>query len=72
MIYSNFKIGDAVIRKWNNRLYYICHDVDSEKWEFIIDATKGQKFSKCKTCEYFGNLRLATKTEIERGYADVF
>ena len=33
--HSNFKIGDAVIRRWNNRLYYICHDADNDKWEFL-------------------------------------
>ena len=41
--HSNFKIDDAVIRKYNNRLYYICHDVDNDKWEFLISPVKGQK-----------------------------
>ena len=72
MKHSNFKIGDAIVRKWNNRLYYICHDVDDDKWEFLISPVKGQKVSKCKTCEYFGNMRLATTEEINIGYAKEF
>lgn len=71
-MYSNFKIGDAVIRRWNNSLYYICHDIDSDKWEFLIDQTKGQKFSKCKVAECFSNLRLATEQEQKQGYAKEF
>ena len=72
MQYSNFKIGDAVIRRWNNRLYYICHDVYSDKWEFLISPVKGQRVSKCDVCEYFGNMRLATNDEIITGYAKEF
>lgn len=72
MKHSDFKFGDAVVRKWNNRVYYICHDVDSDKWEFMIDPIKDQKLSKCKVCEMFRNLRLADETEIRRGYADEF
>lgn len=71
-MYSNFKIGDAVIRRWNNSLYYICHDIDSDKWEFMIDQTKGQKFSKCKVSECFSNLRPATEQEQKQGYAKEF
>ena len=72
MKHSNFKIGDAIVRKWNNRLYYICHDVDNDKWEFLISPVKGQKVSKCDVCEYFGNMRLATTKEINIGYAKEF
>ncbi len=72
MQYSNFKIGDAVIRRWNNRLYYVCHDIDTEKWEFLIDPTKGQKVSKCKVVECFSNLRHATTNEQQQGYAKEF
>lgn len=72
MKHSNFKVGDAVVRRWNNRVYYICHDVDSDKWEFVIDQVKGQKLSKCKVCEMFSNLRLANEAEIIQGYADEF
>ena len=71
MQHSNFKIGDTVIRRWNNRLYYICHDIDTEKWEFLIDTTKGQKVSKCKVAECFSNLRYATTNE-QQGYAKEF
>lgn len=71
-MYSNFKIGDAVIRRWNSSLYYICHDIDSDKWEFMIDQTKGQKVSKCKVSECYSNLRLATEQEQKQGYAKEF
>lgn len=71
-MYSNFKIGDAVIRRWNNRLYYICHDIDQDKWEFLIDTTRDQKVSKCKVAECYSNLRLATELEKQSGYADKF
>ena len=71
-MYSNFKIGDAVIRRWNNRLYYICHDIDSDKWEFMIDQTKDQKFQKCKVSECFSNLRPTTELEQKQGYAKEF
>lgn len=70
--HSSFKIDDAVIRRWNNRLYYICHDVDNDKWEFLISSVKGQMASKCEVCEYFGNMRLATNEEIKNGYAREF
>ena len=70
--HSSFKVDDAIIRRWNNNLYYICHDVDNDKWEFLIDKAKGQKVSKCKVCEYFGSMRLATAEEINAGYAKEF
>ena len=72
MPYSNFKIGDAVIRRWNNSLYYICHDIDTERWEFLIAPVKGQKVSKCKVSECFSNLRYATEDEQRQGYAKEF
>lgn len=72
MKHSNFNVGDAVIRRWNSCLYYICHDIDSDKWEFMIDQTKDQKFSKCKISECFSNLRLATDQEQKQGYAKEF
>lgn len=70
--YSDFKVGDAVVRRWNNRVYYICHDIDYSKWEFLIDPIKGQKFSKCKISECYSNLRLANDQEIQKGYAENF
>ena len=72
MKHSNFMIDEAVIRRWNNQLYYICHDIDNDKCEFMVDKVKGQKLSKCKVAECYMNLRLATEDEISRGYAEVF
>lgn len=72
MKHSEFKVGDAIVRRWNNQVYYICHDIDSDKWEFMIDKIKGQKFSKCKISECFSNMRLATPLEIVAGFAEEF
>lgn len=66
----DFKVGDAVIRHWNKQLYFICHDVDGDKQEFLISKNKGEKVSKCKVCEHVSNLTLATPKEIEQGYRD--
>lgn len=72
MKHSDFKVGDAVVRRWNNHVYYICHDIDNDKWEFMIDKVKDKKFSKCKTSECYSNMRIATEDEILKGYADKF
>ncbi|MBQ0111516.1 MAG: hypothetical protein KBT03_00130 [Bacteroidales bacterium] len=72
MKHSNFKVGDAVVRRWNNNVYYICHDTDSDKWEFLIDKEEGQKVSKCKISECYSNMRLATEDELKNGYAEEF
>lgn len=62
---SKFNIGDPVIRKWNNQLYYICYDIGGE---YLIGKEMSTPFSKCKVCELPENLSLATKTEVELGY----
>lgn len=72
MIYSNFKIGDPVIRRWNNRLYYIIADVDNDKWEFLIHESKDSKVKNCKVCEMYTNLRPATEQEVLDGYSIMF
>ena len=68
--YSNFEVGDAVIRRWNNRLYYIIAGVDCDKWEFLIHENKDAKVKDCKVCDMYSNLRLATMGEIVKGYAE--
>lgn len=70
--YSDFSIGDQVVRRWNNRVYFICHDVDTSKQEFLIDEIENTPVRKIKVCEMSSNLRLATELEIECGYADKF
>lgn len=52
---NRLHVGDKVIRMWNGKEYYICHDVDNGS-EFLIDKIKGQKLSKCKICELPENL----------------
>lgn len=49
------KVGDKVIRKWNNQIYYICHDVDNGS-EFLIAKKPNTPVSKCKICELPCNL----------------
>ena len=72
MYSSDFQIGDAVVRRWNNAVYYICHDVDCDKQEFLISKTKGERVSKCNVCEMYSNLRHATVEEMTRELADSF
>lgn len=70
--YSNFEVGNAVIRRWNNRLYYIIVDVDYNKWEFLIHKNRDAKVKYCKVCDMYSNLRLATMDEFVKGYAEEF
>lgn len=65
--WDSFKINDPVIRKWNNKLYYICHDIDNGG-EYLIGKEPNTPFNKCKVCELPSNLSHATKTEVELGY----
>lgn len=70
--YSNFEVGDAVIRRWNNRLYYIIADVDYDKWEFLIHENRDVEVKDCRVCDIYSNLRLATTEDIVKGYAEGF
>ena len=72
MKHSDFKIGDAVVRRWNNKVYYIIADVDNDKWEALISEDNGAKVKHCKVCETYSNLRYATQDEIRDGYAESF
>ena len=59
-----FEVGDPVIRKWNNQLYWIISDIDNGS-EFLIHKNKDAKFKDCKVCELHCNLSHATDAEIE-------
>ena len=63
----SFKVGDAVIRKWNNRVYYVIADIDHGS-EFLLGESKDTPFSKCKVCEMPCNLTIATPEEIAAGH----
>ena len=63
----SFKVGDAVIRKWNNRVYYVIADIDHGS-EFLLGESQDTPFSKCKVCEMPCNLTIATAQEIAAGY----
>lgn len=68
--YSDFEVGDAVIRRWNNRLYYIIDDVDYGKWEFLIHENRDVKVKDCRVCDVYSKIRIATTEEIVKGYAE--
>lgn len=72
MKHSDFSIGDAVVRRWNYKVYYIIADVDNDKWEFLISEDKNSKVKHCKVCDMYSNLRYATQEEIRDGYAESF
>ena len=62
-----FEIGDAVIRKWNGRLYYLIIDIDNDGQEFLIHHDKGAKFKDCRISDNICNFKHATPEEIKAG-----
>lgn len=60
------KVGDAVIRRWNNEVHYIITDIDNGS-EFMISRDKNAKFKQCKVCDMPCNLVLATPEEVAAG-----
>ena len=62
-----FEVGDAIIRKWNNRLYWIITDVDNGS-EFMISENRNAKFKYCKVCDMPCNFKHATDEEIKTGH----
>ena len=71
MKYSNFKVGDYIIRRYNNRVYRIANTADSSGQEFLIirhPLPSKHRFS----CEIYTNMRVATEQEQQQGYAEEF
>lgn len=62
-----FEVGDAVIRKWNGRLYYLIVDIDNDGQEFLIHHDKGAKFKDCRISDNICNFKHATDAEIAAG-----
>ena len=62
-----FEAGDAVIRKWNGRLYYLIVDIDNDGQEFLIHHDKGAKFKDCRISDNICNFKHATPGEIKAG-----
>ena len=62
-----FEVGDAVIRKWNGRLYYLIVDIDNDGQEFLIHHDKGAKFKDCRISDNICNFKHATDAEIKAG-----
>ena len=62
-----FEVGDAVIRKWNGRLYYLIVDIDNDGQEFLIHHDKGAKFKDCRISDNICNFKHATGEEIKAG-----
>ena len=53
-----FEVGDAVIRKWNGRLYYLIVDIDNDGQEFLIHHDKGAKFKDCRISDNICNFKF--------------
>ncbi|WP_180113297.1 hypothetical protein [Acinetobacter sp. YH12073] len=62
-----FEARDAVIRKWNGRLYYLIVDIDNDGQEFLIHHDKGAKFKDCRISDNICNFKHATDAEIKAG-----
>ena len=62
-----FEVGDAVIRKWNGRLYYLIVDIDNDGQEFLIHHDKGAKFKDCRIFDNICNFKHVTDEEIKAG-----
>lgn len=62
-----FEVGDAIVRRWNNSVYWIIVDVDNGS-EFMISENKDAKFKDCKVCDMPCNFTFATDEEIEAGH----
>jgi len=54
---TKFKVGDAVVRRYNNKVYYVVADIDNGS-EFLLGKDKDTPFKKCKVCELPENLTL--------------
>ena len=63
----DYKVGDAIVRKWNGRVYWIITDIDNGS-EFLISQNKNAKFKDCKVCDMPCNFTLATPQEIQCGH----
>lgn len=61
-----FQEGDAIVRRWNNRVYWIITDIDNGS-EFMINENKNAKFKDCKVCDMPCNFTFATDAEIKAG-----
>ena len=62
-----FEVGDAIIRKWNGRLYWIIVNVDNGG-EFLISQNQKAKSKDCKVCDMPCNFKHATDAEIKAGH----
>ncbi len=63
-----FEVGDAIIRKWNNQVYYLIVDIDNDGQEFLISKDKNAKFKDCKVSDNICNFNHATHAEIKAGH----
>lgn len=62
-----YEVGDAVIRKWNGRLYYLIVDIDNDGQEFLIHHDKGAKFKDCRISDNICNFKHANDEEVKAG-----
>lgn len=63
-----FEQGDAVVRRWNNQVYYLIVDIDNNGQEFLIHKDKNAKFKDCKISDLVCNFTHAEPEEIAAGH----
>lgn len=66
---SVYEVGDAIVRRWNNRVYWIITDICNGS-EFMISENKNAKFNDCEVCDMPCNFTHATEAEIKQGYRE--
>lgn len=62
-----FEVGDAIVRRWNNQVYYLIVDIDNDGQEFLIHKDKNAKFKDCKISDIVCNFTHAEPEEIKAG-----
>lgn len=62
-----FEAGDAIVRRWNDRVYWIITDIDNGS-EFMISENRNAKFKDFKVCDMPCNFTFATPKEIKAGH----
>ena len=63
-----FEQGDAVVRRWDNQVYYLIVDIDNNGQEFLIHKDKNAKFKDCKISDLVCNFTHAEPEEIKAGH----
>lgn len=54
-----YNLGDAVVRRWNNQIYWVVADIDNGS-EYLLADAPNKTFNDCKVCDLPSNLKPAT------------